>query len=75
MPSPMGIMETSVPKEKKAMPKISITVPTKNRAKVSSGMGTTATLNASMRKVMGSTAASDSRIFSFKILFTANLLL
>lgn len=74
MPSPIGIMETSVPREKKAIPKINSTAPRRNSTRVSRGRGITATLSKRTIKVMGSTADRASRIFSFSILFTKDLL-
>ena len=62
--SPMGIMAISAPSVKRPIPTINITAPVINIAMVDSGMGTTVMLSSSTTPVTGSTAASDSLIFS-----------
>ena len=73
MPSPIGVMETSVPSEKKAMPTMSSTAPARNRTSVPTGMGVIVMLSSRTISVIGSTEESASWIFSCKILFILNL--
>ena len=73
MPSPIGVMATSVPRENSDIPRISSTAPATNIPSVPTGIGATVTLSSSMIAVMGSTDPSDSLIFSISILFIHDL--
>ena len=75
MPSPKGVMAISAPSWKRPMPKISIRAPTKNMTMGPSSTGTKITLMSSTMAVMGSTAASDSIVFSRNFGFKANCVL
>ena len=68
-PSPSGVIAISAPSWKNAMPMMSIKAPTRNRAIVPVFMGTTKMLKSSTITVIGSTALTDSSIFSFSFLF------
>ena len=65
-PSPIGVIDTSVPSENNAMPTISSTAPVKNSTIVPTGIGVIVTLSSSTMIVIGRTDDTDSLIFSFK---------
>ena len=75
IPSPIGVMETSVPSENSAMPTMSSAAPVKNSTIVPTGIGVIVTLSSSTMIVIGRTDDTDSLIFSFKILFILDPLL
>jgi len=55
IPSPIGVMDTSVPSEKNAMPTISSTAPARNRTSVPTGIGVIVILSTRTISVIGST--------------------
>ena len=64
MPSPMGIMDMSTPRENSPIPTTSRMAPKRKSTMLPGVRGATVTLMASTMAVMGSTEARDSRIFS-----------
>ena len=75
MPSPIGVIDTSVPSENNAMPTMSSAAPVKNSTIVPTGIGVIVTLSSSTMIVIGRTDDTDSLIFSFRILFILDPLL
>ena len=69
MPSPKGVMAISAPSWKKPMPITSMTAPQKNITIVPNSMGIKSMLIPKTIPVIGKTAESDSRIFSFSFGF------
>ena len=69
MPSPMGIMAISVPREKKPIPTIRRQAPVRNIIMVPAGRGVMVTLSRITINVIGSTDVRDSIIFSFNVWF------
>ena len=70
IPSPRGVMDISAPSWKKPIPITSRIAPTKNITMIPRSTGTRRMLNSSTIPVMGSTAETDSNIFSFSFWFT-----
>lgn len=70
----MGVMDSSVPREKKAVPTISMTAPTRKSTSVSSGMGSMVMLSSSTMAVMGRTEVRASLSFSLRIRFITHFL-
>lgn len=64
MPSPMGVMDMSTPRENSPMPNTRSIAPNRNKTMVPGVSGAMVTLMASTMAVMGRTEASDSLIFS-----------
>ena len=69
MPSPMGSIAMSTPKEKKPMPTISRKAPAKNKSSVPTGMGVIVKLINKTMPVIGSTEVRDSINFSLSFSF------
>ena len=69
MPSPMGIIDMSTPREKNPTPTISSTAPTRKSISEATGMGATVKLRIRTIPVMGTTEVSASNTFSFSFLF------
>ena len=64
MPSPIGVMDISTPRENNPIPNTSSNAPNKNKTIVPGVSGAMVTLMASTMAVMGSTEERDSLIFS-----------
>ena len=71
--SPMGVMETSAPSEKNAMPIITSTAPMINSTIISGERGAMTKLSISTITMTGSTAVTDSRAFSCILSFNVFL--
>ena len=70
-PSPSGVIAISAPSWKKPMPTISIRAPVRNMTTLPSSIGIRKMLSIRTIPVIGSTAESDSLIFSFSFTFNS----
>ena len=67
--SPIGVMDLSTPSVKSPKPKIIVNVPKRNDIKIEFGRGATVSDKSKIMSATGKTDATDSLIFSIKIVF------